>query len=171
MNKIILKDYDIKSIRKKIFTLKKNVYKKKISFELNYKCQYCNELNDTTELAVNLINKIKSGLMLCNKCKKFNEPKINVVSGNDKIEFTIFSPIKLLNIVREIAVEYGEKIDLDELREKYNSFYWSCILYFYLNGINYEILLIYKTKEMKSNKKEKNQVAKFKHLKLDKQYK
>ena len=171
LNKIILKDYDIKSIRKKIFTLKKNVYKKKISFELNYKCQYCNELNDTTELAVNLINKIKSGLMLCNKCKKFNEPKINVVSGNDKIEFTIFSPIKLLNIVREIAVEYGEKIDLDELREKYNSFYWSCILYFYLNGINYEILLIYKTKEMKSNKKEKNKVAKFKHLNLDKQYK
>ena len=98
------------------------------------------------------------------------EPKINVVSGNDKCEFNVFSPIKLLNIIREIAFEYGEQIDLDELREKYNSFYWSCILYFYLNGYNYEMLLVYKTKDTKVNKKAKNKISKFKNLKLDKQY-
>ena len=107
--------------------------------------------------------------MLCNKCKKFNEPIINVVSGNDKIKFTIFSPIKLLNIVREIAVEYGEKIDLDELREKYNSFYWSCILYFYLNGFNYEMLMVYRTNEMNFWKNKNNKIKKFKKLQLEKQ--
>ena len=170
INKIVLKDYDVKSIRKKIFTLKKDVYKKRIAFELKYKCQYCQELNDTTDLAVNLINKKKSGLMLCNKCKKFLEPKINVVSGSDKFEFSIFSPIKLLSVAREMAMEYGDKIDLDELREKYSSFYWSCILYFYLNGYNYEMLLVYKTKDTKVNKKVKNKISKFKNLKLDKQY-
>ena len=168
-SKIILKDYDINSLRKKIFPLKKNVYKKKISFELEYKCQFCGELNDTTDLGVNLINKIKSGLMLCNKCKKYNEPKINVVSGKDKFEFNILSPIKLLNIAREIAGEYGDKIDLDELREKYSSFYWSCILYFYLNGYDYEMILVYKTKEMKAINQTKNKIKKFKDLKLDKQ--
>ena len=171
INTIVLKDYDVKSIRKKIFTLKKGVYKKKIAFELKYKCQFCGELNDTTDLAVNLINKKKSGLMLCNKCKKYLEPKINVVSGNDKFEFSIFSPIKLLTIAREMAMEYGDKIELDELREKYSSFYWSCILYFYLNGYNYEILLVYKTKDTKVNKEVNNKITKFKNLKLDKQYK
>ena len=170
INNIELRDYDVKSIRKKIFTLKKDVYKKKIAFELKYKCQFCNEFNDTTNLAVNLINKKKSGLMLCNKCKKFLEPKINVVSGSDKFEFTIFSPIKLLSISREIANEYGNKIELDELREKYSSFYWSCIFYFYLNGYNYEMLLVYKTKDTKVAKKTKNKVKKFKNLTLDKQY-
>ena len=170
-NKITLKTNDNKTIRKKIFTLKKNVYKKKIAFEMSYKCQFCGQLNETTDLAVNLINKLKSGLMLCHKCQKYNEPKINIVSGKDKFEFNIFSPIKLLNIAREIAAEYGDKIDLDELREKYSSFYWSCIFYFYLNGFNFEILMVYKTKEMKISSETKNKVLKFKNLKLDKQYK
>ena len=75
-----------------------------------------------------------------------------------------------MSIAREMAMEYGDKIDLDELREKYSSFYWSCILYFYLNGYNYEMLLVYKTKDTKVNKKVKNKISKFKNLKLDKQY-
>jgi len=170
-NKIILKESDVVSLKKKIFTLKKNVYKKKIAFEMAYKCQFCGQINKTTDIAINLINKVKSGLMLCHKCQKYNEPKINVVSGKDKFEFSIYSPIKLLNIVREIAVEYGDKIDLDELREKYSSFYWSCIFYFYLNGFNYEILLVYKTEDMKNNSKTNDGVLKFKNLQMDKQFK
>lgn len=168
LNKIVLKEYDTKSIRKKIFILKKNVYKKKIEFELNYKCPFCGELNGTTNIGINLINKKKSGLMLCIKCNKYLEPKTNVVSGIDKLEFTIFSPIKLLNIAREISRNYGEKIELEELMEKYSSFYWSCILYFYLNGYNHEMLLVYKTKEMKCNNNSKKKIEKFKNLKIDK---
>ena len=168
VNKIVLKDYDIKSLRKKVFTLKKGIYKKKISFEENYKCQFCGELNGTTFLAINLINKKKSELMLCSKCKKYLEPKINIVSGNDKYEFKIYSPIKLLSIVKEIAMDH-EKIDLDELREKYSSFYWSCILYFYLNGFNYEMLMVYRTNEMNFGNNKNNKIKKFKKLQLEKQ--
>ena len=139
---------------------------------MNYKCTYCNALNMTTDIAVNLINKKKSELMLCKKCQKFLEPKINVVSGNDKCEFNVFSPIKLLNIIREIAFEYGEQIDLDELREKYNSFYWSCILYFYLNGYNYEMLLKKRTNDMiLKNKNKSNNINKFKNLMIARQCK
>ena len=171
-NKIVLKEYSKKLLPKKIFTIKKNVYAKKIAFEMNYKCTYCNALNMTTDIAVNLINKKKSELMLCKKCQKFLEPKINVVSGNDKCEFNVFSPIKLLNIIREIAFEYGEQIDLDELREKYNSFYWSCILYFYLNGYNYEMLLKKRTNDMiLKNKNKSNNINKFKNLMIARQCK
>ena len=106
--------------------------------------------------------------MLCSKCKKYLEPKINIVSGNDKYEFKIYSPIKLLSIVKEIAMDH-EKIDLDELREKYSSFYWSCILYFYLNGFNYEMLMVYRTNEMNFGNNKNNKIKKFKKLQLEKQ--
>ena len=169
-NKIILKEYSIKAIPKKVFTIKKNVYAKKIAFEMNYKCPYCKEVHSTTNIAINLINKKKSELMLCNKCHKYLEPKINVVSSNGKCEFNVYSPIKLLNIAREIALEYGEQIELEELREKYHSFYWSCILYFYLNGFNYELLLMNRTDDMILNNKNKPKVNKFKNLMMAKQY-
>ena len=139
---------------------------------MNYKCPYCNTLNITTNIAVNLVNKKKSELMLCQKCQKFLEPKIHVVSGNDKCEFSVFSPIKLLNIAREIAILHGEQIDLDELREKYTSFYWSCILYFYLNGFNFEMLLKKRTNDMVLNNKNKpKNINKFKKLIIARQYK
>jgi hypothetical protein len=171
-NKVVSKEFSAKLIPKKIYTIKKNVYAKKIAFEMNYKCPYCNTLNITTNIAVNLVNKKKSELMLCQKCQKFLEPKIHVVSGNDKCEFSVFSPIKLLNIAREIAILYGEQIDLDELREKYTSFYWSCILYFYLNGFNFEMLLKKRTNDMVLNNKNKpKNINKFKKLIIARQYK
>ena len=92
------------------------------------------------------------------------------MSSNGKCEFNVYSPIKLLNIAREIALEYGEQIELEELREKYHSFYWSCILYFYLNGFNYELLLMNRTDDMILNNKNKPKVNKFKNLMMAKQY-
>ena len=101
------------------------------------------------------------------------EPKTFVTNGTEKIEFIIYSPIKLLSIVREITMEYGQKINLDELRTKYNSFYWNCILYFYLTGLSFEMLLKYKEKENaninKDIKKGKKKRKKFKKLKIERQ--
>ena len=41
-------------------------------------------------------------------------------------------------------MEYGVKIDLDELKTKYKDFFWSCVLYFYFNGQSIEMLFKYK---------------------------
>ena len=107
-----------------------------------------------SNLAINLENKIKSSLMICDKCHTLMEPTTYVMNNTEKIEFTLFSLIKLLNIAKEINMEYGQKIDLDELRTKYKSFYWNCILYFFISGLTFGMLLKYKSKDnLKGNKK------------------
>ena len=167
-------DYDINSLKKKTFGLKNNINnKEKINFDYYYKCQNCGKSHETTNLAINLNNKVKSDLMICDNCKKYSEPKTFVTNGTEKIEFIIFSPIKLLNIVREISMEYGQKINLNDLRTKYTSFYWNCILYFFIGGLTFEMLLKYKEKDNlnanKEKKKERKKKKVFKKLQIDRQ--
>ena len=167
-------DYDINSLKKKTFGLKNNTSnKEKINFDFFYKCQNCGQSLEMTNLAINLSNKVKSNLMICENCKKYLEPKTFVTNGTEKIDFIIFSPIKLLNTVREISIDYGQKIDLNELRTKYTSFYWNCILYFFLTGLSFEMLLKYKEKDNPNTNKEKKKDKKkrkiFKKLQIDKQ--
>ena len=80
----------------------------------------------------------------------------------------------MYNIAKEITMLYGKKIDIDELRNKYCSFYWNCILYFYLTGLSFEMLLKYKTKANinlnSDKKKEKKKKRVFKKLQIEKQY-
>ena len=166
-------EYDINSLKEKTFGLKNNINnKEKINFEFNFKCPHCGKPHEMTNVGINLNTKVKSNLMICDDCKKYIEPTTFITNGTEKIEFVIFSPIKLLNIVREISMEYGQKLDLNDLRTKYNSFYWNCILYFYLNGLTFEMLLKYKEKDNsnqnKDNKKDKKK-RRFKKLIIERQ--
>jgi len=164
-------DYDMKSLKKKTFSGKNRQNKtEKIFFELQYKCQNCGEPHDMMNLTINLSDKVKSQLMICKKCKKYMEPTTYVTNGDEKIDFVIFSPIKLLQIAREITLEYGCKINIDELRSKYCSFYWNCILYFYFAGLSYEMLLKYKNKNLiNENKPKKPKKKIFRKLIIEKQ--
>ena len=166
-------DYDINSLKKKTFGFRNNKNnKEKINFDFYYKCKNCGQSLETTNLAINLNNKVKSNLMVCEKCSKFSEPTTFVTNGSETINFIIFSPIKLLNIVREISMEYEQKINLEVLRNKYASFYWNCILYFWLTGLSFEMLLQYKENninENKDKKKEKKKRKLFKKLKIERQ--
>ena len=148
-------DYDINSLQKKTFTSSNNTgNKEKLTFKLLYKCNNCSQNYEMSNLAINLENKVKSSLMICDKCHTLMEPTTYVMNNTEKIEFTLFSLIKLLNIAKEINMEYGQKIDLDELRTKYKSFYWNCILYFFISGLTFGMLLKYKSKDnLKGNKK------------------
>ena len=73
------------------------------------------------------------------------EPLCHAKYDKENIEFKLYSVLDLLNIAKELVKEYGTKIDLDELREKYKDFFWNCILYFNFNSLNYEILLKYRS--------------------------
>ena len=166
-------DYDIASLQKKTFGGQNEQNKKEhISFELQYLCQYCGEPYDMMSLTINLNKKVKSKLMVCEKCQRNMEPVTYVNNAGENITFVIYSPIKLLNIAREIMVKYGNKINIDDLRVKYCSFFWNCVLYFYLAGLSYEILLKYKKNDIKNvnkvKKKERPKQRKFKKLKIQK---
>ena len=119
-------------------------------------------------LAINLRNKVKNNLMICEKCKKYMDPTTIVKNGKEIIKFNILSPIKMLNIVREIINEKGPKIDLDLLRTQYISFYWNCILYFYLTGLSFEMLLKYKKKDNENSSKG-NRAKIFQKLQIERQ--
>ena len=70
-------------------------------------------------------------------------------------------------------MEYGQKINLNDLRTKYTSFYWNCILYFFIGGLTFEMLLKYKEKDNlnanKEKKKERKKKKVFKKLQIDRQ--
>ena len=144
-------DYDIKSLKKRTFFINENdnIFSdsEKISFDLTYKCQNCEEEFLINSLVVNLDSKMKKSFMKCSKCNKIIEPISHVVLGMKKEEFKIYSPMKLLEIAKDIMKENGVRIDMDDLRKKYNTFFWNCIMYFKFNNLNFEILLKYKDKE------------------------
>ena len=60
------------------------------------------------------------------------------------IEFKLYSILDLLKMAKDLVKKYGTKIDLDELREGHEDFFWNCILYFNFNSLNYDILLKYR---------------------------
>ena len=69
-------------------------------------------------------------------------------------------------------MEYEQKINLEVLRNKYGSFYWNCILYFWLTGLSFEMLLKYKEKNNTNNKDkkiEKKKIKIFKKLQIERQ--
>ena len=110
--------------------------------------------------------------MICSNCKKIIEPISHVVFGRKKEEFKIYSPMKLLDIAKDIMKEYGVKINMDDLRKKYNTFFWNCIMYFKFNNLSFEILLKYENKNKESLPKEITQKKKrraFKILECEKQ--
>ena len=82
--------------------------------------------------------------MICPGCKKKLEPIYHAAYGQEKIEFKIYSIIEMLKIAKGFLKKYGTKIDIDVLREKYKDFFWSCIVYFKFNSLNFEILLKYR---------------------------
>ena len=162
-------DYDIKWIQKRTFRTgidpieNENITEKeKISFESVFKCNHCGKESKLTRLIHNFNTLTKDNFLVCLKCKNNMEPEIEVIYDKIKNKFKIYSPIKLLSVAKEIFMEYGPRIDLDELRNKYNSFFWNCVFYFFQNGMSIEMMLKYKAKDaLNSNpKKEKEKITK-----------
>jgi transcription elongation factor Elf1 len=162
-------DYDIKWIQKRTFRTgidpieNENITEKeKISFEPVFKCNHCGKESKLTRLIHNFNTLTKENFLVCLKCKKNMEPEIEVIYDKIKNKFKIYSPIKLLSVAKEIFMEYGPRIDLDELRNKYNSFFWNCVFYFFQNGLSIEMTLKYKAKEALNSipKKEKEKITK-----------
>ena len=150
-------NYDIKSLKKRTFYISEsNEYyfsdSEKISFDLYYICQNCKQKEIISSLVVNVESKKKSNLMICSKCKTLMKPVSHVVCGLKKEEFMIYSPIKLLELAKDIMKENGTEINMDDLRGKYNTFFWNCIMYFKFNNLSFEMLLKYKKKEISSDK-------------------
>ena len=144
----IEKRYKNKPFRKRTFyTGKEKVIiqceKENIEFDISIECPICKNKTIIMEYISNLSKK-KETMLLCNKCQKKITPLCHANYNQEMIEFKLYSILDLLKMAKDLVKKYGTKIDLDELREGHEDFFWNCILYFNFNSLNYDILLKYR---------------------------
>ena len=166
-------NYDIKSLKKRTFFSNEQYNNssdnEKISLDISFQCPFCKEKFYISSVVVNLGSKMKNSFMTCEKCKNIMEPISHVVFGNKKEAIIIYSPIRLLEIAREIMKEWGPNINMDKLRTKYNTFFWNCIIYFNYNNLSFEMLLKYKNIKSSEVPVKKKRRKAFKILEIEKQ--
>ena len=167
-------DYDIKSLKKRTFFSPNDVHYnssdvEKLSLDISIQCPFCKEKSYISSVVVNLGSKMKNSFMVCHKCKNLMEPISHVVFGTKKEPFLLFSPIKLVEIAKEIMRECGPCINMDEIRTKHNTFFWNCIIYFNYNNLSFEMLLKYKTINSNEVPVKKKRRKAFKVLEVEKQ--
>ena len=143
------KKYDIKLIKKRTFyTGKEKVIsqndKEKISIDFFFTCQNCKDTALITAFTKNLESQKKESILVCSKCNKKIDSKLQIAYGQEKIEFQVYSILDILKMAKDLIRKYGTKIEIDELRNKYKDFFWNCILYFHYNSLNFEMLLKYR---------------------------
>ena len=93
----------------------------------------------------------------CPKCNEYMLPKLTIrfgkeinVNGNMKYSTSkydcvvLFSPLSLKeNYNNSLLKDYGIKLDVEELLEKYNTTFWNTLWYFKINHLDYDFMLPY----------------------------
>ena len=119
----------------------------KLRFE-NPICSECKKVNPLNKLMTNYKNMTKDINLPCLHCKKLVFFNTNVRLGTkfngDDININIYNPYYLYNVISTKLIKiYGNKIDLNDLRNIYKDFFWNCILNFKLSGLSCDMLLKY----------------------------
>ena len=133
-----------------------NILGDNISFNYMQKCPDCNKLIDIENISREH-KKMKKDLCWA-KCPFCNyiKPEISVSFGNSmsskylnvpcsKLEtFTLCSPYELKNSLKEIIdKEKFHLLDIDKFKMKFPNLFWSCIWYFHLYDLDFNIILPY----------------------------
>jgi hypothetical protein len=142
---------DKNKLRQRTFGINNENNEENIFFSDYIKCEKCNENLEITGLTINFNNMKKTQYLLC-KCNADLTNKIIIKVNGKYFRIKLYEPYYLYKIISsEIIETYGNKISLDELREKYKDFYWNLIWYFRIQGLSYDMLLKYKDDSNLSN--------------------
>ena len=93
----------------------------------------------------------------CPKCNEYMLPKLTVKFGKDinvngTMKYTtskydsvvLFSPLSLKeNYNNSLLKDYGTKLDVEELLDKYNTTFWNTLWYFKIAHLEYDFMLPY----------------------------
>ena len=115
-----------------------------VTFDDIIKCDKCKKNIEIGILTIAFNEMNKDKLLKCPECHNLFSPKINVQYGKNTDNITIYGVYYLYNISNELLKIYGNKINMDDLRNKYKDFFWNCIWYFGLKGLSYDMMLKYK---------------------------
>ena len=115
-----------------------------VTFDDIIKCDKCKKSIEIGNLTLSFSTMSKEGHLKCPECNKIFTPKINVQYGKNIETINLYGIYYLYNISNELVKIYGNKMNMDDLRNKYKDFFWNCIWYFGLKGLSYDMLLKYK---------------------------
>ncbi len=126
------------------------------------KCEKCKNKIEIGTLTVAFNEMNKGPQLKCPECKKLFSSKINVQFGKEVDNINLYSVYYLYTLSIELIKNYGNKINMDDLRSKYKDFFWNCIWYFRIQGLSFDMMLKYKlinyynaVKDNNSNTKKK----------------
>ena len=144
-------------------------------FKATQICVECGEEINIEKISLNYKNMKKDSLWAqCPLCKKYILPRLTVkigskVSSNSKdvkeenekeTSFILHSPYELkLNLKETINKDECDFFQVEKFKSKFPSLFWSCIWYFKINKIDYNIMLPYESnifKTINKNKKPKD---------------
>ena len=156
------KTYNNNFFRKR--TLKTKYFKKILTEEILYyafdSCMGMDCNNEINLLKVSENYKEMARDLIWAKCPKCNEymlPKLTIrfgkeinVNGNMKCSTSkydcvvLFSPLSLKeNYNNSLLKDYGIKLDVEVLLEKYSTTFWNTLWYFKINNLDYDFMLPY----------------------------
>ena len=141
----------------------KNILGDLVSFNTSISCPECMKIIDIEALSIDHKNMKKDSLWAkCPLCNKYILPQVSVQLGtsmnlksddeNVKItRFVLHSPYELKVKLKETIGKDGcQFLEVEKFKMNYPSLFWSCIWYFKLNKIDYEIMLPYEANIFKS---------------------
>ena len=145
----------------------------KLKFE-NPVCPLCQKPNSLKKLLGSYETMNKDMNLKCIHCNKPADFSTNVRVGTkfngEDININIYNPYYLYNVISTKLIKiYGNKMDLNDLRNLYSDFFWNCILNFNFAGLSSDMLLKYnKLYKVKVEKVKKEVVVDKKKKKGDK---
>ena len=139
-----------------------NLIKEIVIYDDSVKCEKCKNKIEIGTLTVAFNEMNKGPQLKCPECKKLFSSKINVQFGKEVDNINLYSVYYLYTLSIELIKNYGNKINMDDLRSKYKDFFWNCIWYFRIQGLSFDMMLKYKlinyynaVKDNNSNTKKK----------------
>ena len=134
----------------------------KLKFDTFFPCLKCGEKINLFKVCQNYDNTKNDILWVPCPCGEYNLPKINVKFGfelfpslqRDKKkknlstcttnEIVLHCPYNLkININNAVTTHYGNKLDLNSFKNKFNPLFWDFIWYCYITNLDYSIILPY----------------------------
>ena len=136
----------------------KNIFGDLVTFKTTQMCPECGKIIDIENISMNYKNMKKDSFWAqCPLCNKYILPHLTVKLGNDvnysqndkgvkSTRFILHSPYELKVNLKETINKNGyQYLDVENFKTKYPSLFWSCIWYFRLNKIDYDIILPYES--------------------------
>ena len=147
----------------------KNILGDLIIFKTNQICPECGKEINIEDMSLNFKNMKKDTLWAqCPLCNKYILPRLTVKLGNDiglveesskTTKFILHSPYELkVNLKESIDKKGSQFLEVEKFKMEYPSLFWSCIWYFRLLKIDYDIMLPYESNIFSNQKENRFQI-------------